>query len=320
MSAASPPPDLVSGDVDGSPRARSPLRLVWTVLVHRPRATIGAAILVFFVAVAALAPVIAPYGERERVGGVFDPPSGAHWLGLDDAGVDMLTLMMWGARVSLVVGFAAALVAMVIGGMVGLLSGYFGGKTDAVLMRVTDYFLVIPDIPLMLVAAAIWGRSLTNIIIIIGVIYWTTTARLIRAQVKSLRERVYVQRARAVGAGHGRILTRHIVPQVAPLLVANTVLTVAIAIFAETAIAFLGLGDPTLTSWGKLIENAFSRSAITLDAWWAIVPPGVAVALVILGCTMVGQALEDALNPRLQVGHLSVRRFRLRALPGEAAR
>lgn len=316
---STPAPDLLVADPEelGRPRRRS---VVWHVLRTQPQATIGALVLLAFVVVAALAPLIAPYGEREKVGAVFAPPSSEHWLGLDDAGVDMFTLMLYGARVSLVVGFAAALVAMLIGGTVGLLAGYFGGRSDTVLMRLTDYFIVIPDIPLMLVVAAIWGRSLTNIILIIGVIYWTTTARVVRAQVLSVRERVYVKRARAVGAGHGRVLFRHVLPQVAPLLVAMTVLSVAVAIFAETAIAFLGLGDPTLTSWGKLIENAFSRSAITLDAWWAIVPPGVAVALVILGCTMVGQALEDALNPRLQVGHLSVRRFRLRVLPGEAAR
>ena len=295
-------------------RLRRPLATVWHIVRRQPRAAIGVFIVLFFVAVALLAPWLAPYGVNEKVGEVFEPPSSEHWLGTDDAGVDMLTLMMWGARVSLVVGFAAAIVAMLIGGTIGLVSGYFGGKTDTVLMRITDYFLVIPDIPLMLVAAAIWGRSLSNIVIIIGVIYWTTTARLIRSQVISLRERVYVKRAEAIGAGHGRILFRHILPQVTPLIVANTVLTVAIAIFAETAIAFLGLGDPTLTSWGKLIENAFSHNAITVDAWWAIVPPGVAVALVILGCTMLGQSIEDTLNPRLRVGHLSVRRFRLRPL------
>jgi peptide/nickel transport system permease protein len=308
-------PDVATGEIP-APQLRRPLKTVWRIVKSQPRATIGVIIVVFFVLVALTAPWLAPYGVDEKVGPVFEPPSPEHPLGLDDAGVDMLSLMMWGARVSLVVGFAAALVAMVIGGTIGLLSGYFGGRTDTVLMRMTDYFLVIPDIPLMLVAAAIWGRSLSNIIIIIGVIYWTTTARLIRSQVISLRERVYIKRANAVGAGHGRILFRHILPQVTPLIVANTVLTVAIAIFAETAIAFLGLGDPTLTSWGKLIENAFSHNAITVDAWWAIVPPGIAVALVILGCTMVGQAIEDTLNPRLRVGHLSVRRFRLRPLQG----
>jgi peptide/nickel transport system permease protein len=206
---------------------------------------------------------------------------------------------------------------MLIGGAVGIIAGYFGGKTDVVLMRVTDYFLVIPDVPLMIVIAAIWGRSLTNIIIIIGVIYWTGTARIIRAQVKSVRERVYVRRAQALGASDSRIIFRHVLPQVAPLLVANTVLTVAIAIFAETALAFLGLGDPSLISWGRLNENAFVSNAISVDAWWAIAPPGIAVAVVILACTLLGTAIEDALNPRLRVGHLSVRRFRLRPMPAK---
>jgi peptide/nickel transport system permease protein len=134
-----------------------------------------------------------------------------------------------------------------------------------------------------------------------------------------VRERVYVKRARALGAGNRRLILKHVLPQVTPLLVANTVLTVATAIFAETYIAFLGLGDPSQVSWGKLIENSLAGGAIFRSAWWAIVPPGVCVTLVILACTMVGQSMEDALNPRLGVGHLSVRRFRLRPLPGRAS-
>ena len=315
-----PAPELLTREPGDFEEPRRRRRLVWSVIRTQPQATIGALVLLAFVVVAVLAPYIAPYGETERVGDVFEPPSSEHWLGLDDAGIDMLTLMLHGTRVSLIVGFAAALVAMLIGGTIGFLAGYFGGKTDVGLMRLTDYFIVIPDIPLMLVVAAIWGRSLTNIILIIGVIYWTTTARVVRAQVKSVRERVYVKRARALGAGHGRVLWKHVVPQVAPLLVAITVLSIAVAIFAETAIAFLGLGDPTLISWGKLIENAFSRSAISVDAWWAVVPPGLAVVVVVLACTMLGRALEDSLNPRLRVGHLSVRHFRLRRLPGTEAR
>jgi peptide/nickel transport system permease protein len=296
-----------------TPRRRG---VLLDVLRSNPMALIGALILLLFIGLALAAPLIAPYGEHEQAGQVFAHPSSKHWLGLDDGGVDMLTLMLYGTRVSLIVGFAAALVAMLIGGTVGVLSGYFGGRTETVLMRITDYFLVIPDIPLMIIVAAIWGRSLRNIILIIGIIYWTSTARLIRAQVKSVRERSYVRRTRALGASHPRTIVRHVVPQIAPLLVANTVLMVAFAIFAETAIAFLGLGDPNLTSWGLLIENGFQRDAISVGAWWAIVPPGVAVAVVIVACTMIGTALEDALNPRLRVSHLSVRRFRLRPLVG----
>jgi peptide/nickel transport system permease protein len=273
-------------------------------------------ILVVIVLTAILAPWIAPYGLHEQVGPPFEPPSWKHPLGLDDGGIDMVTLLMWGTRVSLVVGFAATFVSMAIGGTIGVISGYAGGGTDTVLMRITDYFLVLPDVPLMIVVAAIWGPSLFHIIIVIGILLWTSTARVIRAQVKSVRERVYVKRARALGAGRTRIVMRHVVPQVAPLLIANTVLTVAVAIFDETALSFLGLGDPSKISLGKVIENAFERAAISAGAWWAIVPPGVLVALIILACSLVGGALEDALNPRLRVAHLGARTFRLRPLVG----
>jgi peptide/nickel transport system permease protein len=287
-----------------------------SAVLRRPAVLFGLAVLSFFVLVAVFAPLIEPYDPDTQTGAVYEPPSSAHWLGTDDGGADMLSLVIAGSRVSLIVGFAAALVAMLIGGTIGLWSGFYGGKSDTVLMRITDYVLVIPDIPLMIIVAALFGRSLTNIILIIGIIYWTSTARLIRAQTKSVRERAYVKRARALGAGNQRLIGRHVLPQVMPLLIANTVLTVAIAIFAETYITFLGLGDPSLTSWGKLIENAFKGDAVLNEAWWAIIPPGVCVTLVILALTMIGMGMEDALNPRLRVGHLAVRRFRLRPLKG----
>ena len=290
--------------------------IVREVLLGQRVAVIGLGILIFFTLVAVFAPWLEPYSTTQQVGPVYAPPSSQHWLGLDDGGIDMLSEVIAGARVSMLVGFSAAAVAMLLGGSTGLLSGYFGNKTDIVLMRITDYFLVIPDVPLMIVAAAVFGRSLLNIILIIGLIYWTSTARLIRAQVKSVRERVYVKRARALGGGHSRLLWKHITPQVAPLLVANTVLTIAIAIFAETYISFLGLGDPSTISWGRLIQNSLSGGAVFHKAWWAIIPPGLCVTIVILAATMMGQAMEDALNPRLRVGHLSVRRFRLRPLRG----
>jgi peptide/nickel transport system permease protein len=289
---------------------------VLQIMFGQKVAIVGAVILAFFIVLAIAAPLLEPNSTTRQVGAVYAAPTAKHLLGLDDGGIDMLSEVIDGARVSMIVGFAAAAVAMLIGGGIGLLSGYFGGKTDVVLMRITDYFLVIPDVPLMIVAAAVFGRSLLNIILIIGVIYWTSTARLIRAQVKSVRERVYVKRARALGGGHRRLLWNHITPQVAPLLVANTVLTVAIAVFAETYISFLGLGDPSTISWGRLIQNSLSGGAVFHKAWWAIIPPGLCVTVVILAATMLGQAMEDALNPRLRVGHLAVRRFRMRPLSG----
>jgi peptide/nickel transport system permease protein len=292
-------------------------RFLRSPALRRPATIIGLSMLLFFIVVAIFATRLEPYDPMAKTGPIYAAPSAKHLLGTDDAGADMLSLLIAGSRVSLIVGFAAALVAILIGGAVGLLSGFFGGRIDSILMRITDYVLVIPDIPLMIIVAALFGRRLLNIIIIIGAIYWTSTARLVRAQVKSVRERTYVKRVRAVGAGNGRLIGRHVLPQVAPLLIANTVLMVAIAIFAETYITFLGLGDPSLISWGKLIENSFKGDATLNGAWWAIVAPGVCVTLVVLACTMVGQSMEDALNPRLRVGHLSVRRFRLRSLPAD---
>ena len=304
--------------LDESEPVRSRRGIVAQTLRRRPSATVGAVVLLLVLLGAVLAPVLAPYDLHQQVGPVFGRPSWSHPLGLDDGGIDMVTLLMWGARISLVVGFAATLVSMAIGGTIGVLAGYFGGKTDVVLMRITDYFLVIPDVPLMIVVAAIWGPSLFHIIIVIGILLWTSTARVIRAQVKSVRERVYVKRARSLGAGHGHIILRHVLPQVAPLLIANTVLTIAVAIFDETALSFLGLGDPSRISLGKVIENAFQRAAISTGAWWAIVPPGALVAIIILSCSLIGGALEDALNPRLRVAHLSARTFRLRPLVGRS--
>ena len=298
------------------PPAEGRARALWRTARRNPELVVGIAIVVGFALIAVFSSVLLSHDARTKVGEVFQRPDARHVMGTDGGGADMLALLIQGAGVSLIVGFAAAVVSALIGGAVGLLSGYFGGKTDIVLMRITDYVLVIPDVPLMIIVAALFGRSLLNIILIIGAIYWTTTARLIRAQVKSIRERVYVKRARAIGAGHGRLMFRHVLPQVAPLLVANTVLLVALAIFAETFITFLGLGDPSVVSWGRLIENAFKDNAILNKAWWAIIPPGACVTLLILACTMIGQAMEDSLNPRLRVGHLSVRRFRMRPLHG----
>jgi peptide/nickel transport system permease protein len=298
-----------------APRPGRLRRLLESPVLTSPQSVAGLVILGLVLLTALIGPLFIHGDVQAKVGPVFAPPSSRFWLGTDGGGSDMVGLLVVGARVSLLVGFASAAVSVLIGGTVGLLSGFLGGKTDVVLMRITDYMLVLPDIPLMIVVAALFGRSLTNIVLIIGAIYWTSTARLLRSQVKSIRERVYVQRARALGAGNTRLLFRHVLPQVTPLLVANTVLFVAYAIFAETFITFLGLGDPSTVSWGRLIENAFTDDAILNNAWWAIVPPGVAVVVVVVACTMVGQALEDAFNPRLRSGHLSTRRFRLRPVP-----
>jgi peptide/nickel transport system permease protein len=297
----------------GSGRAAGLLR---QALAERKTAALGLAIIAFFVLLAIAAPVIAPYSTTAQTCAVFAPPSASHWLGCDDGGIDMLSEIISGGRVSLIVGFAATLIAMVIGGGVGILAGYFGRWLDVVLMRITDYLLVIPDLAFALVIADIWGQSVVHVIAVIAILEWATTARIIRAQVMSVKERVYVKRARSIGAGHGRIVARHILPQVGPLLMANTVLTISTAIYLEAALAFLGLEDPTTTTWGTILEHANNRAAISAGAWWAFVPDGIAITLLIVGCFLLGQAIEDALNPRLKVAHLASRRWALRPLAG----
>ena len=278
---------------------------------ERPSAIIGLVIVVFFIFVAIFGYALAPYSPTEQSGPVYAPPSSQHWLGTDDSGVDVLSELLAGGRTSMIVGFAAALVAMLVGGGIGLLAGYMGGKTDGGLMRVTDYFLVIPDLVLMIVIVTVFGPSMLLVIMVIGLLLWTSTARIVRSQVKSIRERVYVRRARSLGASHRRIVFQHVLPQVAPLLIATTVLAIAYAIFDESALAFLGVGVPGV-SWGNMLEHAFERTAMTQGAWWAFVPPGLAIGFVVIGCYLVGQAIEDALNPRLRVAHLSIKSWRFR--------
>jgi peptide/nickel transport system permease protein len=314
-------PDLVEEHADlEAPGAGTRRNWLVGVVADSRQAQVGLAVLLLFVLVAVLAPWIEPYDVHTRVGPIYGAPSLRHPFGLDDGGVDMLSLLIQGGRISLIVGFAATFVAMVIGGGIGIVAGYVGGWTETALMRLTDYFIAIPDLPLAIVVAAVWGASLTHLIFVIALLLWTTTARIVRAQVKSVRERVYVKRARSLGASDLRIVFRHVLPQIGPLLIANTVLTVAVAIFDETALAFLGLGDPTQITWGNIIELAFLRTAISSGAWWAVIPAGLCVALVIMGCFWLGQAIEDALNPRLKVSYLSPRTFRLLRSPLAEAR
>ncbi len=302
------------GESEKAPAIVSGWAFTWRSVRRNPSATIGAFVLVILALAAVFAPLIAPDNIHEQVGAPFSPPSGSHLLGLDDGGVDMVSLLIWGARISLLVGVLATLVATVMGTLVGIVAGYVGGLVDGILMRITDYFLVLPSLPLMIVVADLWGPSLLHIIVVIGILSWPETALVIRAQSRSVKERVFVRRARAVGARETRIVLRYVLPQVMPLVVANAVLTAAAAIFTETALSFLGLGDPSQISLGRIIENAFNATAMTSGAWWAIVPPGLLVAVIVLACSLVGRAIEDGLNPRLRVAHLGSRTFRVRSI------
>jgi peptide/nickel transport system permease protein len=291
-----------------APPSVEPARRPWRRFLRHRMGVVGAAMLLLAVVVAVIAPLIAPYDPyasvRVNILDIYQAPSTAHPLGTDDGGKDVLSSLIYGARVSLIVGFAAAAMALVIGGLVGIVAGYRGGWIGSLLMRITDFFLVIPDLALQIVLVAIIGPSLGTIIFVIGVLGWTTTARLVRSQTLTVRERKYVMRARAIGAGDVHILRRHILPAVLPLMLANMVLVISLAILSESTLAFLGLGDPTVISWGQMLNFAFGRGAVSAGAWWALLPPGFAIVWVVLGTTLLGTALEDALNPRSKRHHL----------------
>src|ERR687895_537563 len=280
----------------------------WRSFLRHRIGVVGAAMLLVALLMAVFAPLIAPYDPYEAVRvtifDIFQPPSPAHLLGTDDRGKDVFSALVYGSRVSLTVGFSSAGIAILIGSLIGLVAGYARGWIGSLLMRVTDFFLVIPDLALMIVLVAIIGPSLGTIILVIGILGWTGTARLVRAQTLSVRERKYVLRAKAVGASDFHILRRHILPAVLPLMLANMVLVISIAILDESSLAFLGLGDPTVISWGQMLNFAFERGAVSAGAWWALLAPGFAIVWVVLGTTLLGTALEDAVNPRLKRHHL----------------
>jgi peptide/nickel transport system permease protein len=279
------------------------LRRTWTEFRRHKSGIFGLVILTAFVLIAIFAPLLADAEGLEvtkATGGVLEPPSKEFWLGTDDNGRSVLTLLIWGTRISLFVGLLATAISMVIGTLMGLMSGFFEGWPGRVLFRVTEWFLVIPFLPLALVLATVLGRSLVTIALVIGVVSWPGTALLIRAQTLSIKERPYLDRARILGAGRWHLMSRHVLPNVMPMVFANTTLTVAIAILTETTLSFLGLGDPTRISWGSMLEDAFAIGAMTTGSWWYIVPPGVCVVLVVLAFTLVGQALEEMFNPRLR--------------------
>ena len=282
----------------------------WPTFWRNRMAVLGALMLLVVVAMAFLAPWLAPFDPdasvRVTIDNIYAPPDATHWLGTDDAGKDVLSSVIYGARVSLFVGFFASFISLVIGGLVGLIAGFYGGRVDTLLMRLTDILLVIPDLPLMIVLIALLGRGLGILILVIGILGWTGTARVVRAQTLSVRERKFVQRARAIGAGNFYIVRRHIFPLVFPLMVVNAVLVISAAILNESTLAFLGLGDPTRLSWGQMLNFAFRRGAMSAGAWWALAPPGLAIIWVVLGLTLLGNGLERIFNPKLETHHLAV--------------
>lgn len=265
-------------------------------------ALIGSVTLVFFVLVAIFGPIFLPFSTMEfgEVSEMLLPPGPGHILGTDDMGRDVLANLIAGSRISLLVGITATLISMVIGTVVGLISGYFGKTVDQILMRITDFFLVIPWLPLVMVLAALLGTSIWIIIVVIGITSWAGTARVVRSQTLSIKERQFIERTVSIGASSRHIMIRHILPNIFPLVFANTVLVVAVAITSETTLSFLGLGDPSRPSWGMMLHYAFECGAASMGAYWYYLPPGICVVAIVLAFTLMGYAFDEILNPKLR--------------------
>ncbi len=278
------------------------IKMFFVAVMGNKMAFTGALVLAFFILLAIFGPVFVPFSTMEfgEVEQILNPPSSEHLLGTDDMGRDVLANLISGARISLLIGGVATAISMIIGTLIGIVSGYFGKAIDNALMRFTDFFLVIPWLPLMMVLAAILGTSIWNIIFVIGITGWAGTARVVRSHTLSVKERQFVERTVSIGAGSGHIMARHILPNVFPLVFANTVLVAAVAIVSETTLSFLGLGDPTTASWGMMLHYAFESGATSAGAYWYYLPPGICVVLVVLSFTLLGYAFDEILNPKLR--------------------
>jgi peptide/nickel transport system permease protein len=284
-------------------RRRAAAGRVWTQFRADRGGLTGLTVLGLIVVLALLAPVISDSSGLDvthATGGILRPPGDGFLLGTDESGRSVLLLLLWGSRISLLVGLAATLLSVGVGTIVGVLMAHFGGWVQAVLMRVTDFFLVLPSLVLAAVLSTVLTPGIGSIIVAIGATAWPTTARLVRSQTLAVESRPYIERSWALGAGHWHVIGKHVLPAVAPLVFANTTLNVANSIITESTLSFLGLGDPNSASWGEMLHNALQSGAVTARAWWYLLPPGVAIGVVVLAFMMCGRALEAVLNPRLR--------------------
>jgi peptide/nickel transport system permease protein len=252
----------------------------------------GLLLLALFLILAIFAPFIAPYDPWEP-GRPFLPPSVLHPLGTNDIGQDIFSELVYGTRISLLVGFLAAFISVVIGTLVGLFSGYMRGTTDELLMGLTDIILIIPALPLMIILAAHTSPSIWNIVLVVGLLWWCSTARVVRSRVLQLREMPFVEAARSLGAGDHYIIFRHVLPNTMQVVLAKFILVVAGAMLTEASLSFLGLGDPLQKSWGMMLSYAFSRGGFINGYWWWYLPPGICISLAVLSFVLIGFGLEE---------------------------
>lgn len=282
-------------------RRRSPLRSVLVILRDSAPGRAGTVILLALAAVAVFAPVLAPYDPTDRVAAPFSSPSRAHVLGTNDIGQDILSELVFGARISLGIALLVATVATALATVIGLVAGYLGGWVSALAMRFVDVVLVLPFLPLMLLVAALFGAGVWTQVLVIGLLLWARPARVLRAAALSVRTAGHIEAATWMGGTRPYIIRRHVLPRITPIVVAEFVRAANIAILLEAALAFLGLGDPVAKSWGTMLHYAHARAAFLTGAWrYWVLPAGACIALAVLGFALVGFALEQGTDPRLR--------------------
>ncbi|CAN5753237.1 ABC transporter permease [soil metagenome] len=271
------------------------------VLFGTPTATLGSLMLGVIVFVAIFGPAISPYDPRDVVARPYSAPTMEHLLGTNDIGQDIFSEVLWGTRVSLLIGLIAATAAILVGTTVGVIASLAGGRVDAVLMRITDVVLTIPFLPLAIVLAAFLGASLWNTAFVIAIVIWARPARVVRSQGLAICSLTFVEAAHALGGGFFHVLVRHVLPGVIPLALSQFILATSGAILTEASLAFLGLGDPIQKSWGTILYYAQARGAFLNGTWpWWVIPPGVLIALTVLSFVLIGRSLEEVLMPRLR--------------------
>jgi peptide/nickel transport system permease protein len=268
---------------------------LWTRLSRRPTGLIGLVGAVLFALIAVVGPWVAPFDPLALRPEALRPPGRPHWLGTDDLGRDILSGVLYGARVSLVVGLLAAAGSVSLGVVVGAAAGYWRGRLDDVLMRVTEWVLVVPQFLIVLVVAAIFGADLRLVVVVLALVGWPAPARLTRAQFLALGEREFVVAARSVGASDGRIIARQILPNALPPIVVAGSLQIPAAILAEASLRFLGLADPNSLSWGSMLNQAQN---FLQQAWWMPLFPGAAIFFTVLSFNLAGEGLNEILSPR----------------------
>jgi len=272
-------------------------RQLWQQFRRNRAAELSLYLIIGFILVAALAYQFSPYDPFALGDETLIAPRGDHWMGTDDLGRDTLSRVIHGSRVPLLVGFLATAASMALGILIGSLSGYFGGRTDIILMRVTEYVLVVPRFFLALLVVAMLGTGIEKIILVIGILGWPEVARVVRAQFLTFREREFVIAARAIGASHAKVIFREILPNAIPPAVVVGSILVARAILLEAGLSFLGLGDPNLISWGSLLSEAQERIGVSV---WLALFPGLAISLLVLCINLFGDGINDVLNPKLR--------------------